>query len=54
MLEQPVAERLHPVETTHIGVVHEELRPMGRTRIGEIHGELSPMGGTPCWSRARV
>ena len=54
MLEQPVPERLHPVEGTHAGAVPEELQPMGKTQVGEVCGELSPMRGTSFWSRGRV
>jgi len=44
-LEQPVPERLHPVEGTHAGAVREALQPVGRTSAGEVCAELSLVRG---------
>lgn len=53
-MEQPVPDRLHPVEGTHAGAIGEELKPMKKIHIREIHGGLFPVRVTPDRSRGRV
>jgi len=54
MLEQPVPERLHPIEGTHTGAVCEMLQSVGRTCVGQVFGEVYLVTGTSHWSRGRV